>query len=58
MNEAPHMMVIHGALAGIVAYIAMVYILKQPSSVAEYRSVLLAAISIIYMVIFGHKLPF
>ena len=58
MNEAPHMMVIHGALVGIVAYIAMVYILKQPSSVAEYRSVLLAAISIIYMVIFGHKLPF
>jgi hypothetical protein len=35
----------------------MVYILKQRQVVAENRSIVLAAIVLIYMVMFGHGMP-
>lgn len=35
----------------------MVYVLKQRQVVAENRSLILAAFSLIYMIMFGHGLP-
>lgn len=50
-------MLLHSAIIGIVLYIIMVYILKQRPVVAENRSVLLAAVVLIYMIVFGHGMP-
>jgi hypothetical protein len=35
----------------------MRFVLKQENMVAEDRSILLAAIVLIYMILFGHGLP-
>ena len=35
----------------------MIFILKQKPEVAENRSVLFAAIILVYMILFGHGLP-
>ncbi len=50
-------MLFHAIVIGIVLYVIMVYILKQKQSVAENRSILIAAIVLIYMILFGHGLP-
>ena len=47
----------HSVLIGVVAYVIMLYGLKQSPSVAETRSVLVAAVALAYMVVFGHKAP-
>ena len=35
----------------------MIFILGQNKNVAENRSILLAAVILIYMIVFGHCLP-
>lgn len=50
-------MVLHSLMIGVLLYIFMVFILKQNSAVAENRSIILAALILIYMVLFGHGLP-
>ena len=50
-------MLMHAAVIGVVLYVAMVYGLKQDEIVAENRSILIAAVILIYMVLFGHGLP-
>ena len=55
--ETPKVMVVHGMLIGLLAYLLMVGVLKQSPSIAEYRSVLLGLVSVLYMMHFGHKLP-
>lgn len=55
--EKGRMMILHSAIIGILLYIFMVFILGQNKNVAENRSILLAAIILIYMIIFGHGLP-
>lgn len=57
MKESPRMMVVHGLFMMLLAYFVMTMVLKQSPSVAESRSVMLGALTIIYMVQFGHKLP-
>jgi heme/copper-type cytochrome/quinol oxidase subunit 4 len=42
---------------GIVLYLIMFYVLGQKQEVAENRSILLAALVLIYMILFGHGLP-
>jgi len=51
------MMVLHSLLIGVVLYFGMVYGLQQSPIVAENRSVLIGAVVLIYMVVFGHGLP-
>lgn len=51
------MMLLHSVLVGIVLYVFMVFILKQNKSVAENRSILIGALVLIYMILFGHGLP-
>jgi TRAP-type C4-dicarboxylate transport system permease small subunit len=50
-------MLLHSAVIGVILYVIMVYVLKQRRIVAENRSIILAAIVLIYMVMFGHGMP-
>jgi hypothetical protein len=51
------MMLLHSVIIGIVLYVIMLFGLKQRPVVAENRSILLAALILIYMILFGHGLP-
>ena len=51
------MMVVHSVIIGILLYLFMIYILKQKQPVAENRSIIIAALILIYMILFGHGLP-
>lgn len=55
--ESGRMMLLHAVVIGILLYILMFYILGQRQVVAENRSILLAAVILIYMILFGHGLP-
>ena len=55
--ESGFTMLIHSVIIGVILYVFMVYILKQRQAVAENRSIVLAAIALIYMIMFGHGMP-
>ncbi len=55
--ESGLVMVWHSVIIAIVLYVIMIFILGQNQSVAEDRSVLIGAIVLAYMVLFGHGLP-
>jgi ACR3 family arsenite efflux pump ArsB len=55
--EGGLMMLLHSIIIGVLLYLFMFFILGQKQIVAENRSVLLAAIVLIYMILFGHGLP-
>lgn len=55
--EPGRMMLLHSIIIGILLYIFMVFALGQKQIVAENRSILLAALILIYMIVFGHGLP-
>jgi hypothetical protein len=55
--ETGRMMLLHSAIIGIVLYLFMVYVLGQRAAVAENRSLVLAALVLVYMIMFGHGLP-
>jgi hypothetical protein len=50
-------MLFHGLVIALVLYIVMVSLLKQNCAVAENRSILIGAVVVIYMILFGHGLP-
>jgi hypothetical protein len=50
-------MLVHSVIIGVILYVFMVYVLKQRQTVAENRSIVLAAVVLIYMVVFGHGMP-
>jgi len=54
--ESGRMMLLHSLLIGIVLYLLMVWMGQRPA-VAENRSLLFAAIVLIYMILFGHGMP-
>ena len=51
------MMLLHSLLIGLLLYVIMVFLMNQPARIAEDRSVLLGALVLVYMVLFGHGLP-
>ena len=51
------MMVIHAIIITAVLYFIMVYGMGQSSIKAENRSILIGAVVLIYMILFGHGLP-
>lgn len=55
--EKGRMMLVHAIIIGILLYIFMIFALGQRQSVAENRSILLAALILVYMILFGHGLP-
>ena len=56
--EQGRVMLLHAVVIGFVLYLIMVYVLRQAPGVAENRSLIIAALVLIYMILFGHKLPF
>jgi hypothetical protein len=50
-------MLLHALLIGIVLYLVMVFVMGQNKMVAENRSILFAALALVYMILFGHGLP-
>jgi|TARA_B110000305_G_C18965784_1_gene414772 hypothetical protein len=50
-------MLMHSVLLGLLLYLVMVFLLRQNTRVAEDRSVLISALILAYMIIFGHGLP-
>ncbi len=50
-------MLLHSIIIGLLLYVVMIFILGQTQVVAENRSILFAAIVLIYMIMFGHGLP-
>jgi hypothetical protein len=56
-NESGRMMILHAVIIGIVLYVVMTLVLGQKQSVAENRSILLAALVLAYMILFGHGMP-
>ena len=55
--EGHWMMLLHSVIIGLILYLIMLFGLKQASEVAESRSLLIAAVVLIYMLLFGHGLP-
>jgi hypothetical protein len=55
--EAGRMMLLHSVIIGILLYLFMIFVLGQRQMVAENRSILLAALILVYMILFGHGLP-
>ena len=49
--------VLHACVIIAIAYVVMLYGLKQSPSVAETRSLALGSLALSYMLLFGHKLP-
>lgn len=50
-------MLLHSAVISVLLYVLMVFVLKQRPVVAENRSLLIGALILIYMIVFGHGLP-
>jgi TRAP-type C4-dicarboxylate transport system permease small subunit len=55
--ERGSVMLVHAAMIGAVIYMVMRFVLNQSALVAEDRSIVIAAIVLIYMVMFGHGMP-
>jgi hypothetical protein len=55
--EPGRMMLLHSVIIGILLYLFMIFVLGQRQMVAENRSILLAALILMYMILFGHGLP-
>jgi hypothetical protein len=51
------MMLVHALIIGVLLYLFMIYALGQKQAVAQDRSVLLGALILAYMIMFGHGLP-
>lgn len=50
-------MLLHSVIIGLILFVLMRFALGQSVAVAEDRSVLLGAVVLVYMVLFGHRLP-
>ena len=57
MIEEGRIMLLHSLMIGILLYAFMIFILGQNQIVAENRSILLSALILVYMILFGHGLP-
>ena len=49
-------MLVHSLIIGFFIYIFMIY-LGQTQIMAENRSILISALILVYMILFGHGLP-
>jgi len=55
--DSPLTHLFHAFIITIVLYLIMLYGLKQSSTKALNRSLIIGAIALIYMIFFGHGLP-
>lgn len=57
MEERGLMMLLHSFIIGVVVFLIMKFGMKRETNKSENTSLLVGAISLIYMILFGHKLP-
>lgn len=57
MMESGLTMLLHSAAVGVLLYLFMFFILGQKQIIAENRSILISALVLAYMILFGHRLP-
>lgn len=50
-------MLLHSIIIGIILYVVMIYAFGQRQVVAENRTIVISAVILIYMIMFGHGLP-
>ena len=50
-------MFIHSAIIAVILYLIMNFLLKQSEMVSQDRSILIGALTLVYMIMFGHSLP-
>ena len=55
--ESSFTMFLHSSIITVILYFIMVIILRQRRDVALDRSILIGAITLVYMIVFGHGLP-
>ena len=55
--ESGFTMFIHSAIISVILYVIMKFLLKQSEMVAQDRSILIGALTLVYMIMFGHSLP-
>ena len=51
------MMLVHSLVIGVLLYLFMIFVVGQKQAVAENRSILIAALVLVYMILFGHGFP-
>ena len=51
------MMLLHSLVIGVLLYLFMIFVIGQKQAVAENRSILIGALALVYMILFGHGLP-
>lgn len=47
----------HAFIITLVLYVLMRFVLKQSQTMALNRSILIGALVLVYMILFGHRLP-
>lgn len=47
----------HSAVIVVIIYLALVHLAKQARGVAGNRALLVGAVALVYMILFGHGLP-
>lgn len=47
----------HAAIITLILYVIMKFILKQSATMSLNRSILIGALAVIYMILFGHGMP-
>lgn len=47
----------HASIITLILYVIMKFILKQSCTMSLNRSLLLGALALIYMILFGHGMP-
>ena len=55
--ESGFTMFIHSVIITVILYVIMKFIWKQSEMVAQDRSILIGALTLVYMILFGHSLP-
>jgi putative effector of murein hydrolase len=55
--EGPLIHVFHAFIITLILYVLMKFALRQSQKMALNRSILVGAVSLIYMILFGHGLP-
>ena len=55
--EGGFTMFIHSTIITVILYVIMKFLLKQSDMVAQDRSILIGALTLVYMILFGHSLP-
>lgn len=55
--ESTLMHLFHALIITLILFIVMKYLLKQSQTRALTRSILIGAVALIYMILFGHGLP-